>query len=29
MRYQEAYQAAARAVGVAETLFQSILDAVR
>lgn len=29
MRYQEAYQAAARAIGIAESLFQTVLDAVR
>ncbi len=29
LRYQEAYQAAARAVGIAESLFQTVLDAMR
>ncbi|NNF51017.1 MAG: flagellar hook-associated protein FlgK [Gammaproteobacteria bacterium] len=29
MRYQEAYQAAAKAIAVADTLFQTVLDAVR
>ena len=29
MRYQEAYMAAAKAISVADSLFQSILDAMR
>lgn len=29
MRYQEAYQAAAKAIAVADSLFQTVLDAVR